>query len=69
MPVFQSMPGFQRYDAIEVEPDHVVSVTVFEHREQAEGANQRARAWAGVNLSEFFQGSPEAEDGEVRIHV
>ena len=45
LPIFQAQPGFVRYGLILLDDGNVASVSVWETRDEAEGANASAATW------------------------
>ena len=67
--VFKQSPGFHAYQVVQFGEDSGGSVTLFETREAAEEANQRALTWIKENLADLADGEPEVMQGEVLASV
>ena len=69
-PILKETPGFRAYYVFEDSQGGGGSVSLFESREVAEAANEKAIAWVRENLAEFYDGGPpEVTMGEVRGSV
>ncbi len=69
-PILRQAPGFRAYHVFEDSQGGGGSVSLFESREAAEAANEKAIAWVRENLAEFYDGGPpEVIMGEVRGSV
>ena len=58
-------PGFLDYYALRVEPNEVLTISVFDTQAGAEGSTPLAFEWVHQNLERFVQGVPEATVGQV----
>ncbi len=69
-PILKETPGFRAYYVFEDSQGGGASVSLFESREAAEAANEKAIAWVRENLADFYDGQPpEVTMGEVRGSV
>jgi len=64
-PILLATTGFKGYHIIDAGGGVALSVTMFETREDAERVKDRALDWIKQNLSDLYQGEPEATAGEV----
>ena len=53
LPTFRSQPGFVGYGLIKTGEDAVISLSLWQTREQADAAVQTAAAWVQENLAEM----------------
>ncbi len=69
VPLIRDTPGFVSYLVLapSEREDELVSVSVFESQEGAEGSNEKAEAWVRQNLSELLL-LPEFAAGEVVVY-
>jgi hypothetical protein len=63
--VLKRSPGFQGYYVFDAGDGVGGSVTLFESREAAIAANERALAWIRASLIDVVDGEPEITMGEV----
>jgi hypothetical protein len=68
VPLLRQQPGFIAYYTLEGEDGTVVSIGVYESKEEAERSNQIAAEWTKQNSSEFVRRSPRITQGEVLIY-
>ena len=68
--IMKQTPGFMAYYVFEGGNGVGASVSLFESRETAEAANEKAIAWIKENLAGFYDGGPpEVIKGEVMAAV
>ena len=68
-PIMKQTPGFRAYYVFD-DGQGGGSVTLFDSREAAEAANEKAMAWIKENLAGFYDGQPpEVIKGEVMAAV
>jgi hypothetical protein len=68
--IMRQTPGFIAYYVFEGENGVGGSVSLFDRREAAEAANEKAIAWIKENLASFYDGQPpEVIKGEVMATV
>jgi hypothetical protein len=65
VPIVSRMPGFMAFQAIDLGDGAIVSISVFDGRDNAEASGQRAADHIRDELAAFFAGPPEVEAGEV----
>ena len=58
-------PGFTAYYAVRVGDDEVLTISVFETQDGAEGSTPLAFEWVNKNLAGFIQGEPQTKVGWV----
>jgi hypothetical protein len=63
--VMKEAPGFRGYYIFDAGGGVAGSVTLFETREAAEAANEKALAWIHGSLGDLIDGDPEVIAGEV----
>jgi hypothetical protein len=63
--LMQQAPGFRGYYIFDAGDGVAGSVTLFDSREAAEAANEKALAWIQASLSDLMDGEPEIVAGEV----
>ena len=68
VPLLSQQPGFVAYYTIEGEDGTVVSIGVYESKEEAERSNEIAREWTRQNSSQFVRKPPEVLAGEVLVY-
>ena len=64
-PVMKQSPGFHGYYVFDAGNGIGGSITLFESREAAVAANEKALAWIRASLADLIQGDPEITSGEV----
>ena len=64
-PMLKQEPGFRGYYVFEGGNGVGGSVTLFESRDEALAANDKALAWIKASLSDLLDGEPEITAGEV----
>lgn len=67
VPLLRELPGFREYFLFVGGPDVLVSIRVFESREDALASHEFASQWIRDNVLEFTKGMPEVLAGEVLI--
>ena len=68
VPLLSQQPGFVAYYTLEGEDGAVVSIGVYESKEEAERSNQIAAEWVKQNSTEFIRKPPTVTRGEVLIY-
>jgi hypothetical protein len=68
VPLLSRQPGFVAYYTIEGEDGTVVSIGVYESKEEAERSNQIAAEWTKENSSQFVRKPPKITRGEVLVY-
>jgi hypothetical protein len=68
VPLLSRQPGFVAYYTIEGEDGTVVSIGVYESKEEAERSNQIAADWTKENSSQFVRQPPKITQGEVLVY-
>jgi hypothetical protein len=68
MPILKKEPGFLAYYALSSGSGTITSISIFEHRAQAEKSSRMAEDWVGKNLTNTLPTSPEIISGEVGVH-
>jgi hypothetical protein len=63
--MLKQAPGFRGYYVFDVGNGVGGSVTLFESRDEALAANEKALAWIRASLSDLLDGEPEITAGEV----
>lgn len=63
--LLKQSPGFRGYYVFDAGNGVGGSVTMFETKEQALAANEKASAWVGGSLIDVVSGEPEVTIGEV----
>lgn len=63
--MLKQLPGFQGYYVFDAGDDVGGSVSLFESREAAVAANEKALAWIRASLIDVVNGEPEITMGEV----
>jgi quinol monooxygenase YgiN len=66
VPQIKQIPGFVSYSLLE-SPDQVTTISVFETREGAQEAIQRAREFVRQRIPDRLS-EPEITEGQVRVH-
>jgi hypothetical protein len=64
-PILKEQKGFRGYYVVDTGNDSGLSISLFETREAAETAHQRALEWIGQNLSDLTTEQPRVFAGEV----
>jgi hypothetical protein len=68
VPLLSQQPGFIAYYTMEGEDGTVVSIGVYESKEEAERSNQVAADWVKQNSSEYILKPPVITQGEVLVY-
>jgi hypothetical protein len=63
--ILRRSPGFQGYYVFDGGNGVAGSVTLFDNRENAVAANEKALSWVRASLADLVQGEPEITAGEV----
>ncbi len=69
VPVLTRAAGFKGYCAVKGESGEGVSLTLFEHEDQATEANERARSWVQSELRDLLPDPPEVFAGNVVVNA
>ena len=67
--ILKRSPGFQGYYVFDAGDGVGGSVTLFESKETALAANEKALAWVRASLSDLLDGEPEITTGEVLVAI
>ena len=67
--ILRQSPGFQQYHVFDCGNGIGGSVTLFDSREAALAANEKALTWIHASLADLIQGEPEITAGEVLATV
>jgi len=67
--MLKQMPGFHSYSVFDAGEGVGGSITLFESREAAIAANEKALAWIRASLTDVIGGEPEITMGEVLATV
>ena len=67
--ILRRSPGFQGYYVFDAGGGVGGSVTLFESKETALAANEKALAWVRASLSDLLDGEPEITTGEVLVAI
>lgn len=67
--LMKQSPGFHGYYVFDGSDGVGGSITLFESREEALMANEKALAWIRASLADLIQGEPEITAGEVLVVV
>ena len=67
--ILKRSPGFQGYYVFDAGGGVGGSVTLFESKETALAANEKALAWVRASLSDLLDGEPEITTGEVLVAI
>ncbi|RDI59124.1 hypothetical protein [Microvirga subterranea] len=67
--LMRQAPGFHGYYVFDAGNGVAGSITLFESRETAVAANDKALAWIRASLADLIQGEPEITSGEVLVAV
>ncbi len=68
VPLLSKQPGFVAYYTIEGEDGTVVSIGVYDSKEEAERSNEIAAEWTRQNSSQFVRKPPTITRGEVLVY-
>ena len=66
VPLLRQAPGFRSYCALASEDGHLVSVSAFDDRSNADAANDKVREWVAATMRDALPDPPEVLAGEVR---
>lgn len=67
--VLRQSPGFQGYHVFDCGNGVGGSISLFDSREAAHAANEKALTWIRASLADLVQGEPEITAGEVLATV
>ena len=65
LPVLRKVPGFRSFVGVDIGEGSIISIGVFDSKEAAELANERARAVVGKSLAPLLPNAPEVMVGEI----
>jgi hypothetical protein len=68
VPLLSRQPGFLAYYTLEGEDGTVVSIGVYESKEEAERSTQIAADWVKQNTTQFIKKPPRVTQGEVLVY-
>jgi hypothetical protein len=68
-PILKQSPGFVAYYVVRFGDEMGGSITLFETREAAQEAHQKALGWIKANLADLTNAEPEVMSGEVLAAV
>jgi hypothetical protein len=68
VPLLSQQPGFVAYYTLEGEDGTVVSIGVYDSKEEAERSNQIAADWVKQNTTQFIRKPPRITQGEVLVY-
>lgn len=68
VPLLSKQPGFVAYYTIEGEDGTVVSIGVYDSKEEAERSNEIAAEWTKQNSSQYVRKPPTITRGEVLVY-
>ncbi len=66
-PMLKQQHGFRGYYLLDGGPETLVTITIFDSRDQALASNERAASWVRNNVLEFTRGLPEVVVGDALI--
>lgn len=69
VPLLSQQPGFVAYYTFEGEDGTVVSIGVYQSKEEAERSNQIAAEWTKQNSTQFVRKPPTITQGEVLVYA
>ena len=67
--ILRQSPGFQAYHVFDCGDGAGGSITLFDSRETALAANEKALSWIRASLSDLIHGEPEITAGEILATV
>jgi len=67
--ILRQSPGFRAYYVFDAGNGVGGSVTIFEDRDSAQGANEKALSWVRASLLDLIQDEPEITSGEVLVSL
>lgn len=67
--MLKQAPGFAGYYVFDAGGGVAGSVTLFDSRETAVAANEKALAWIRASLSDLIDGDPEITEGETLVAI
>jgi heme-degrading monooxygenase HmoA len=67
VPQLSGAPGFVSYRVLQADNGDLLSVSLFEDRDQAEESARIAAGWVKENTSDLAPNAPEVTAGEVRV--
>jgi hypothetical protein len=65
VPVLKNLPGFKGYYAIKFEGGDLGSVSIFDKKENADSANEKATGWIKQNLVSELSSEPMVLRGDI----
>jgi hypothetical protein len=69
VPLLSQQPGFVAYYTLEGDDGSVVSIGVYDSKEEAERSNQIAAEWVKQNSTQFIRKPPRVTQGEVLVYA
>lgn len=69
VPQIKESPGFIAYYAVDFEDGDLGSVGVYETKQNADNATEKAMIWLKTNLADLLPNEPTVFRGEVLIHA
>lgn len=67
LPGLRRTEGFRAYYLLDAGPDVLVTISMFENRDQALRSNEAAANWVRHNVLEYAKGLPEVVAGDAVI--
>lgn len=67
--ILKSTPGFRGYYVVDGGDGVGLSVSLFDSREAAVAASDKAMAWIRENLSDIYEGEPQVTAGEALVSL
>jgi hypothetical protein len=67
VPVVRQMQGFRGYYLLDVGPDVLITISMFDSAGEALASNERAAEWVRTNVLEFTKGMPEVMLGNALV--
>ena len=67
--MLKSSPGFRGYYVFDAGDGAGGSVTLFDNRQNAMAANDKAMAWVKGSLADLIDGEPEITIGEILVAI
>lgn len=55
LPIFRTAPGFVSYGVAKVADDELVSISIWDSRDEAEAATGLAADWVGENIADLVE--------------
>jgi hypothetical protein len=67
--MLKNAPGFRGYYVFDSGDGGGGSITLFENRDAAVAANEKALSWVKASLSDLIEGEPEITIGDVLVEI